>query len=486
MSASAAPYTPSKHVTLDAAKLHDSPFSDYFTDDARSISLSASGAAYDAPSTETQAMLVRLNKLQAQLMRSGEEEGGEEALGIVERKMSEIEREIGALHSQTRISIDDSGLFLEEEESPAPFARDERAKEDGVGYFGRRRDSGTEQDEDVTPEHRQAEQDFQLVEAQRVLENVTRAQEELRRRHAELVELNDAHVLQIEEREAELERLRGENEALRSDLGFDHSELLFLKLQLKGLEVELDEAHEDRGITSQIREDSKRRKRGRILEEMEKWRSDWHDVDARFRRRRSRYGVLSADGRDRTLASELDAKDSEMEEGQWQLETVKKSSSGGRRVDSITIRRLESEYAGSGVDGAADERKGEEQAAAEKADVKEPKKEPRTQMHDSGMKSYSNHSTQTNALPPTSEQASQTDLSFPPHISNSPLEEDEGDLDDECAITTSPATPEQGLSPVIQPLEGVLRQLPIPEVKTAWRELWEGLSELAGMGGEEG
>lgn len=62
----------------------------------------------------------------------------------------------------------------------------------------------------------------------------------------------------------------------RTDLSFDHSELLFLKLQLKALEVQslphlnLAQAHH-------------------LHEGVERWKLDWEDVDRRLRDRRGRY-----------------------------------------------------------------------------------------------------------------------------------------------------------------------------------------------------
>ncbi|KAK4555697.1 hypothetical protein LTR86_007450 [Recurvomyces mirabilis] len=213
------PLTPAKQIARfsDAMGLRDSPFSDYFTDDARSIEHNFDGAAYEMPSSQTQQMLVRLNKLQAQLMRAGEDGG--DALNIVGRKLK----------------LDDSGLFMDDDDEPAATtpARASTAE----AYFGGLDGAVEEAEDDVTPEEKAAERDYQLVEAQRVLDNVTRAQEELRKRHAELVQLNDDRAVQIEDYQQEVERLRSENESLKSDLGVDHNELLFLKLQLKSPEV---------------------------------------------------------------------------------------------------------------------------------------------------------------------------------------------------------------------------------------------------------
>lgn len=484
--AGAGPLTPAKHTAHAHSdpRLQDSPFSDYFTDDARSTGTAATpgGVAYNAPSSETQQLLVRLNKLQAQLMRSGELE--HETLNIVGRKLSEIDNELGALHSQTRLpaDMDDSGLFMDEEEDgEADSNTPDTQLHEGLGLLGlNSTTTDTDESSDLTPEHKQAEQDFQLLEAQRILENVTKAQEELRQRHLELVELNDAHVLQIEDREAEAERLRSENEGLRSDLGFDHSELLFLKLQLKAMEVEVDGLEDEderiREAGAEAKEGIKRVRRGRIADEMDRWREDWHDVDGRFKRRQSKYGVLSADRKDHTLERELDVSGSD-EGGEWSLETVKQSDDRGR-VSSITIKRLGSASSPPlGLAGAADEDdpKGEppspEPAVQQRAN--------QTDYHAATTPGRRTQSTQTDPLPDYASSFASTlrghstyDDDDGSHAEIEADEEDEED-DDDCAITTSPTTPGQ-LSPVLEPQTQ-------PSIKTAWNELWEGLSSLAGV-----
>ena len=119
-----------------------------------------------------------------------------------------------------------------------------------------------------------------MNEAQTALHFLTKAQEQLKQRHQELVNLNEEHSLDMEEKEMEVERLRSENESLKSDLGFDHSELLFLELQLKSLEVECEDSMYHPKLE-------------RLQRQMENWRDDWRDVEARFKKRRARYGVTS-------------------------------------------------------------------------------------------------------------------------------------------------------------------------------------------------
>lgn len=360
-----------QHNTMDIdMRLQDSPFSDYFSnDDARSVDhnnnhnnnmrATVGGAPYyDAPGSETQHLLVRLSRLQAQLMRTEERE----VLNLVGRKVGEVEAELEALHSQTRMPADleDSGLFMDDDDDDrelmvgvleegegegegTPAARPDSAAAAGLGIDDHTSELDVSSPPIAMDTTVEPELDVQLEEARRVLENVSRAQEELRKRHTELVALNDTHLLQIEDSEHEVEQLRSENEGLKADLGFDHSELLFLKLQMKALEVEVDgvcEAPQVGGRGSQGGDCGGGRGR-RVLEDLNRWRRDWHDVDARFKRRQSRSGVLAAERREQEpgeLGGENDGS------GAWQLETVKKGA--GRRVSSITINRL---------DGIADE-----------------------------------------------------------------------------------------------------------------------------------
>jgi len=443
------PVTPAKQT--DARLDQDSPFSDYFTDDARSL-------VHDVPSSETQQLLVRLHGLQAYLMRRSDDTE-REALNILGRKMGEIDLELDALHSQTRLLLEDSGVFMEGESGSESedMVEDDmpEALNNVLGLAG----AVDLLEPRLTPTEKKAEHDFLLLEAQRVLAMVSTAQAQLRQRHAELRELNDEHVLQIEEREHSLEQLRLENEALKCDLGIDHRELLFLKLQFKALEVEVDSPDER----------SKSIKQKRIKDEMERWRSDWQDVSARFQGRRSRHHVLSVDHQDHDLEEELEAKASDGNE--WQLETVKK---GHGKLESITIRRLpEPDSAPLGLDGAADN--------DDTHEPQRPRPPPPAPIRDAGCQ------TKAIDLPGNRyvEQGIQTDDSLfsdpsvppltPSHLEPFPLYRDafdyHADNTDECAITTSPTTREN--SPVIPPLEEKAG-------KTAWQDLWEGLANLAG------
>jgi len=64
-----------------------------------------------------------------------------------------------------------------------------------------------------------------------------------------------------------------ENDQFRNDLSYNHSEILFLKLQLKALEVQASP------VLDQSQDKS-------LLEGIERWKQDWKDVDRRFTGRR--------------------------------------------------------------------------------------------------------------------------------------------------------------------------------------------------------
>ncbi|KAI6904079.1 hypothetical protein KC318_g10279 [Hortaea werneckii] len=326
-------------------RLQDSPFSDYFTDDARSVDTSAGKSSRHSGagawlSEEGQDVLARLGRLQTRVMRA--EEGEQEGIRrIVERKVQEVEQELEDwYHRPGSAELEDSG-FIDEEREEMGGASDDGVQGLGLHGVSERPEREDVEQEDASSQGVDSESDHQLSEARQILENVTKAQEELRKRHAELVLLNEQHLEQLEDNETEIETLRSENEGLRSDLGFDHSELLFLKLQMKAIEVEVEDldkpASRPQKLSDYARHGGKNVRRGQILQEMDQWRNDWQDVHGRLKRRLSRYGVLSADKRDHSLEKALQVRGEDL--GDWQLETIRESSGG--KVASLTIRRVE-------------------------------------------------------------------------------------------------------------------------------------------------
>ncbi|KAI7343036.1 hypothetical protein KC320_g9358 [Hortaea werneckii] len=338
-------------------RLQDSPFSDYFTDDARSVDTSAGkssrhsgvdGGAGAWLSEEGQDLLARLGRLQMRVRRA--EEGEQEWVRkVVERKVREVERELEDWDRRPgSAELEDSGFIDEEGEETGGGSEGV----EGLGLHGVSECPEREEveQEDVSSQKVDSESDLQLSEARQILENVTKAQEELRKRHTELRLLNDQHLEQLETNETEIETLRSDNEGLRSDLGFDHSELLFLKLQMKAIEVEVEDldkpASQSQKLATHNQHGEKNIRREQILQEMDQWRNDWQDVNGRLKRRLSRYGVLSADKRDHSLEKELQVRGEDL--GDWQLETIRERSGG--KVASLTIRRVEgAESAANGV-----------------------------------------------------------------------------------------------------------------------------------------
>ncbi|KAF2766096.1 hypothetical protein EJ03DRAFT_191285 [Teratosphaeria nubilosa] len=467
-------------------RLQDSPFSDYFTDDARSTfaPFTPGGPAqWHAPSPDVQNLLLRLSKLQGQLMRSGEYEKA--TVEVVRAGVDEIDAELDALFNLTRSTpeprLKDSAFFMDEGEGASQETPLEETHEEVVNGT-----AGSVTESIIEEEVEEDARDEQIAEAQQILQDLTNAQEELRKRHAEMVELNDRQVNELEERDHKIEQLQTENEALKSDISFDHSELLFLKLQMKSLELELEElADNDYRIVHVHKNGSletKRAKSDSIMHTMNGWRQDWHDVDLRLRWRRSQYSSYSSSDSERN--SEADSKGTVLgEDGDWYVETVKE---GKERVSSILIRRVDKDKS--------------DQA---KADADHPA--------DEGMPMYTNQGCQTagDSTPRASysEQAIQTEPTLEPREdiyaqllpaatvqttlrlytdddsrSDAFKGAEEDDVEradeDDCAITTSASTVQN--SPVIQPAEE--QRSDTPSRKSAWAELWHGLGQLAGTG----
>lgn len=333
-----APLTPAKTSRRNSS-LQNSPFSDYFSDDARS-SLNINP---HAPSTETKALLVKMNKLQSQLMRD-QSEKGREAIKIVGRKLAEIDLELDTLHSQTQQPIDMDNarvLMAEEKEKGKAAAQTPQHSRGSSSQSYASLDSSVESsrifDEDSSAlKQYQAERTWYMSQMQDLLEKLNTVQSELRQRQSEFAELHERHYTAMEEKEEEIEQLRSENEGLRQDLGFEYSELLFLKLQMKSLEVDVDDLRYDGGHAT----GPTCSKKNAILSEMDRWRtdSDWQDVEARFKRRRSKYGIpTSPISKGKTLAKSAETQIED--EADWQLETIRECRG---RITSLTIKRTDS------------------------------------------------------------------------------------------------------------------------------------------------
>lgn len=463
-----APVTPVKHSShrRHSSLLQDSPYSDYFTDDARSMD------SQTTPRSETQRLLVRLNKLQSQLMRG---DNALEMLNIVSRRLGQIEDEVDMLHSHEDFFDEmdemDEDLFTEEERdvvlSSRPTSKHQRTTSDPLGISTNGASDQEKSQEDLEWEN--ARQEKLLKEAQTALQSLTTAQEQLRQRHRELVNQNEEHSLDIEEKEMEVERLRSENESLRSDLGFDHSELLFLELQLKSLEVECEDVTYNPKLE-------------RLQRQMENWRDDWCDVEARFKKRRSRYGVVAQDD----TPGGSDSSEQDDDPKNWRVEVKKQ---GTKQVNSLTIRRVSKE---------ADEELRREQATPQKPNSSDVETTPRPQPKEANEPRVINYiSTSTQTSPMISPAPSSIPL-----VRALGLEEDFRHGLDECAITTSPSSradedseeededdyedededSEDEETKSVKNSKAITRS---EQKRNALRELWSGLTDWAGMGDED-
>ncbi|KXL48865.1 hypothetical protein M433DRAFT_2734 [Acidomyces richmondensis BFW] len=448
------PKTPVKGLSAgsrgrsDEQRLQDSPFSDYFTDDGRSsvVNVGTPGGAA-APSAAVQKVLVRLGRLQACVVQNTK------VAEVVGTKLEEVEREIAGLMEREGQGIDDSGVFLEDEDGDGDglgvgHTADEEKQEKVDSIVG-------SEDVDSTEERAYPDPDAPLAEASLILSHLTQAQEELRQRHAELVQEHDEQQCL----EREIGQLRAENEALRSDLGFDHSALLFLKLQLSALEMEVE------GWDGSVEPGRERR----VVRDLNRWREDWGNIDARLRRRRELYGS-SPHGKE--------VEESGMDEGadeedcEWRIETQRERSDG--KIISITVRRVEGDEESPppaptasyfGLDGAADE------------------VEPSTTEQIAPVtKVYADQATQTNlSLSPREDVFSQLfSVDGAQDYHGYAFDEVDEDQADECAITVSPT---MALPSLVKERARLAFQEEYEGGRSAWAELWEGLGNLAGLGG---
>ena len=314
----AVPHTPARNRLSSSAMLHDSPFSDYFTDESRSVGRSGKevAAAYHTPSSDTQTLLVRLGRLQQHLMRDGDSD--RDAVEIVRRKLSEVDHELANLHSQSNIEdsgfIDDDGIEGTDGERPDALLRSRSSMDNSA--VASTMDADLEKHYRLRETQRQAEYDYQLLESQRVLDSVTRAQTQLRQRYEEARALNDQHIYELSERDIEQERLQAENETLKGDLVSDHSELLCLRSQMKALSVEVGKLRKSEVIGGEGKQIARPVSSNAVKKDVEKWSSDWREVDARMKGRRDAHGVVSKHQHDSTEEGIFDGEgEDESEQG---------------------------------------------------------------------------------------------------------------------------------------------------------------------------
>ena len=478
-------------VTPAAKQIHststprpkDSPFSDYFTDDGHSNGNNDS--AFRAPSAETQQLLVRLNKLQAQLMRSSPEDvlSEHEKAVIVARKIGEIETQFHALNSQTRsqsrlpAELEDSGLFIDDDEDDDDMSEEGETPDTQIEVESFERAAkafltSVGEGEDMT-----AKPDTLLRDAQKVLENVSRAYERTRQLYAEARANHEQCAAQIDGLEAENARLRSStttlefensallstseklqtaHESLKTDLSVHHAELLFLKLRHRGLEVEVETlnngAHSLISYQPDLRAEIQRVKRAKIREGMSRWEEEWENIDQRMRGRRAMYGLPKEE---ESLQELLDLED---EEDVVETTEITTQISLLDNTDTVEIEdELDSIQ--------------EEIFGILHLDKSTQTSLPDNQDDQPQKAAYTTRATQTSPLP----SPATSSWVFANH--------------DDCAITTSSednaaSSRRSGASTFAGEEEG---EVEVEEAKTpvhvaAWRELWEGLQNLAGMG----
>ncbi|MBE7179679.1 MAG: hypothetical protein INR71_00440 [Terriglobus roseus] len=287
--------SPSRLADHRPKGLFDSPFSDYHTDTSPVFSPTA---RFTSPFQ--QKLLTRLNRIGTQVLRRSL---SDDASKDIEVGLDALENRIQAPEVKSRESADvaDSGLFVDDDEDEADAEDDDvyDSQEDSSDDDMVKSRDGLGLRMSSSPESELLESPFDSASVRSALANkvvmdneealalvarVTKVAKELRERHEEVRHLNDQMVGRLENASNEVLHLRSENEALRADLSFDHSELLFLKLQLKAVQLSI-EPHipADGQYTSSVSKS--------LSEGLERWKKDWKDVDLKFQARRARYAM---------------------------------------------------------------------------------------------------------------------------------------------------------------------------------------------------
>lgn len=375
----------------------------------------------------------------------------------------------------------------------------------------------------VTDENRKAEHDFLLLEAQRILGSVRKAEESLRKRHAELRQLNETYITQVEEINTQLtvletERensastnkgLRNDNVALKREMAVSGHELLWLKMQFQALKLEVraGDAGAERltQYAPQLRDDIQSVKRERFARRWKAWEDDWQDVERRLGRRRRRYDSFAAAEED-VAGGVVEDTIGDEESGGWVLDKVTEQDG---KMQRIVLTRVLSHHSQDVADEDPSSAEEEEDATViieegiiESIEEESPEpnsgedpSSPPTLLLVTDLPTIETFPS-LSPRPPTSyeDTATQTPTSAPSLTSTSSwvfAEADTGagaeDAEDECAITTSPPSEvdvdefsdEEATTPR---LDAKRETGPgSPGLRTAWQELWTGLTHLAGM-----
>ncbi|CAD0084339.1 unnamed protein product [Aureobasidium vineae] len=348
-------------------RFQGSPFSDYFTDDAKSVD---HNAPYH-PSDPAQKLLLRLNNLGGDILR----------LGLQDDSLSEFNEKLCTLEAMVNDGgFSDAGSAIEERDRRDSFPGRLYTEDHSQGHDTRDRilspehsnksrlsdvwmadaceyadtftqtvdesqhglaisyaTSATQTEQEASKDmaessvwinnyadvSTQTTDDRLVADLQEVVERLAKANDSLRQRYDQSKDVCDTQSVQIEELTTQLMTVKSENDSLKQDLGFDHSELLFLKLQLQALEVQKENYDHNNHVL--------------LAEDFAQWKADWDSVDARLRSRRQKNRVTSADIKDLPdLDNETNIKPED--QGNWQLETRKHRHG---RVHSITLKRVD-------------------------------------------------------------------------------------------------------------------------------------------------
>ncbi|KAF1345445.1 hypothetical protein BDV97DRAFT_361118 [Delphinella strobiligena] len=333
-SAQNAPLTPVRSPRSAMMNIRDrghSPYSDYFTDENRSVEESGQ---YVSSSCESQKLLLRLNTLGADILRQDRSDSTTTSLGA---KLDDLEAALNTSSQSRRSSratdfdlgIQDIDQEHNDTKTPSTQAQDQSDRP--ATPQSHSISASTELRLPDAVKARLRNQDRLLREAQDVLNRVSKANDSLRKRYDEIRQIHDSTVAELEECGQELLEVKSENEALKADLAFDHSELLFMKLQVKALEIEAD--------AIQPHSNGQDVDKNRVLldDDIDRWKADWDDVDARLRARRETHKVISTTPE--KLAHIRETPQTEVQ-GNWRLDMCKRRQG---RVQSITIKRLNAE-----------------------------------------------------------------------------------------------------------------------------------------------
>ena len=308
----------------------DSPYSDYFTDDGRP----ATQKTLQSP--QIQELLLRLNNIGAHVLRQNLPT---DTIDAIRDLLDPLESAVG-WPSRHRLGMHDSGFVdtfpvtsdENRDSHDEPLSQGSYPLTENPPSFTSQGSSSHFSPQDNHISSKKHHHDRLLVDAQTILERVSRANTLLRSRFNQVDEMNEHTSLQLEEANREALSLQSQVEALKADLTFDHTELLFLKLQFKALEVQMEETFEEHEESEALRE-----KRSELEKGAEQWKDLWDDIDTRFRTRREAHRVTSSTSSDLIRLRE-DGQSTN--EGNWKLDMSRKRQG---RVQSITLRRTVSE-----------------------------------------------------------------------------------------------------------------------------------------------